>query len=313
MDKQIQGKITVEPLVIDFGQKHSANSPIHREFRIQNNTAQSVIITEVSSGCGCTVVNFPREPIAPDTVVIVPVKINLLRYSGDFTNKIKVRTDTGKTFDVDIKGEITNDPWSTESSLRCTYENDQPAKGILEIHTANYPDIQFDPNYIDKNITITEISRNTQDGETTLKFEVVINTKELVDSDVTLLLKPTDSKIVPITVQIYCFNNETTMPVPELRTKMIALGIVASKQIVTSIYGDADLITVIKQSEFVGLPNNVSVEIVSSSDSNALRLLFQFSPVYKEENIEGMVKLITKDKQELILPVNGYLAYKTEN
>jgi hypothetical protein len=308
-EEQTQEKITVEPMVVELGRKQSVDSPIHGEFRIHNNTAQPVTITDVISGCGCTVVDFPRVPIIPNTIIAVPFKINLLGRFGDFANKITVRTDTGKTLEVDIKGEIVNAPWSTESSLRCTYENGQPAKCILEVHTVDYPEVQFDLSYINKNITVTEISRSTLDGKTTIKFEVVINTKELLDHNVTLILKPTDSKIVPVTVQVYCFSNEMSTPVPELQTKIIALGIVASKQITVPIYGDEGLLGTIKKAEFIGLPDNVSVEIVPSSDNDILHLTFHLS-ANEEDVIEGKVRLTAGDKQSWVLPVNGYIANK---
>ncbi|GHT22018.1 hypothetical protein FACS189419_03930 [Planctomycetales bacterium] len=167
-----QGKVTVEPAVLDFGQKRPADSPVQVEFKLHNNTDKPLTITDVSSGCGCTAMEYPKEPIAPKATVAVPVKINLLGRFGDFTNKIKVKTDADETYEVDVKGKIVNDLWITESSLRCTSEGGQPAKGLLEVHTVDYPDVKFDFTGIDKRLTVKELGRNTKDGETVIKFDV---------------------------------------------------------------------------------------------------------------------------------------------
>jgi LEA14-like dessication related protein len=303
---QLQREISIDPVVIDLGQKRQADSPVHCEFKLQNNTALPITIVDIRADCGCTAINVPKEPIAPNTTVVVPVKLNLFGRLGDFTNQVIVKTDVGKILGAAIKGKIVKDLWTVEPSLRCTFENDQFAKGFLEIHTVDYSDIHFDLNDIDKNITVSEISRHTQDGETTLKFEVVVNAKELIDSNVILTLKPTDDKIASLTIPVYCFRDEKSIQVPELKTKMIALGTVTSKQVAVSIFGDADLIGIVKQAEFIGLPKDASVEIVSSTESNILRLSFQFT-ADKGVTVDGKVKLVTLGKREIIIPVSGLI------
>ncbi|GHT44736.1 hypothetical protein FACS189454_02930 [Planctomycetales bacterium] len=213
--------------------------------------------------------------LSPKATVAVPVKINLLGRFGDFTNKIKVKTDADETYEVDVEGKIVNDLWITESSLRCTAESGQPAKGLLEIHTVDYHDVKFDFTGIDKRLTVTEIARNTADGETVIKFDVAVDTKD--DTGISLTLTSVDSKIVPLTVPVYCYSNETPMLAPVLQTKTIALGTVTGRQHEVSVYGDTDLMSVIKQAEFIGSPEGVTVKILTSDNSDVLRLSFQFS------------------------------------
>ncbi|GHT24120.1 hypothetical protein FACS189419_08860 [Planctomycetales bacterium] len=294
-----QGKVSVEPAVLDFGQKRPADSPVQVEFKLHNNTDKPLTITDISSGCGCTAMEYPKEPIAPKATVAVPVKINLLGRFGDFTNKIKVKTDADETYEVDVKGKIVNDLWITESSLRCTSEGGQPAKGLLEVHTVDYHDVKFDFTGIDKRLTVKELERNTKDGETVIKFDVAVDAKD--DKDISLTLTSADSKIAPLTVPVYCYSDKAPTLAPVLQTKTLALGTVTGDRHEVSVYGDTDLIAVIKQAEFIGSPEGVAVEILPSDSSNALHLSFRFSGAENqaaEQTVNGNVKLTTAGKRE---------------
>ncbi|GHT46637.1 hypothetical protein FACS189454_08090 [Planctomycetales bacterium] len=140
------------------------------------------------------------------------------------------------------------------------------------------------------------------------KFNVAVDTKD--DTGISLTLIPVDSKIVPLTVPVYCYSNETPMLAPVLQTKTIALGTVTDKQHEFSVYGDTDLMSVIKQAEFIGSPEGVTVKILTSDNSDILRLSFQFSDTENqtaERTIKGNVKLTTAGKREWSIPVSGLL------
>ena len=55
--------ISITPNVLDFGKVRPTESPVKLTFDICNHGRESVVIADISSGCGCTIVDIPKEPI----------------------------------------------------------------------------------------------------------------------------------------------------------------------------------------------------------------------------------------------------------
>jgi len=65
--------IAIEPKVLDFG-KVQPGLTLKGSIEITNVSSEPVNITEVKSGCGCTVADVPRSPIAPETTHTMSVQ-----------------------------------------------------------------------------------------------------------------------------------------------------------------------------------------------------------------------------------------------
>jgi hypothetical protein len=68
-------EISFEKLVHDFGQVHLGDPTTH-EFTFTNTGNEPLIISDVRSSCGCTVPQWPRNPIMPGASESIKVKYN---------------------------------------------------------------------------------------------------------------------------------------------------------------------------------------------------------------------------------------------
>ncbi|MDR1141381.1 MAG: DUF1573 domain-containing protein [Planctomycetaceae bacterium] len=302
--------ISVTPLTLDFGKVRATDSPVQTQFTLRNNGTKPVTILDITSGCGCTIIEPPQKTLPAGTEISVPIRINVWGRYGNFKNTVQIKTDIhNEPIQLAITGEIVTDIWLSSQSLRCTAAARQSAMAMFELHTVDYPNITFDFSKIDDNITVKELSRTTEDGETIIKFNVAV---EMEDKDIitrSLNIIPTNPNIAPLIIPIYCYReNELIASPPAPQTKHIALGTVyANKPHEIFVYGDSDWVGVIKQVSFQGSPDNISVQIKTSEETNALHLVFQFPDYDNTKAIEGNIKFITAGKREFLLPVSGLL------
>lgn len=74
-NKSVTPEITFEKLVHDFGKVVQGDKTEH-EFRFTNTGKEPLIISDVRSSCGCTVPEWPRNPVLPGASAFVKVKYN---------------------------------------------------------------------------------------------------------------------------------------------------------------------------------------------------------------------------------------------
>jgi hypothetical protein len=76
------------------------------EFELKNNGTTPVIITSAKSTCGCTVAEYPKEPILPGKTALVTAKYNATALGG-FTKTITVTTSVDEAVKVlTFKGNV---------------------------------------------------------------------------------------------------------------------------------------------------------------------------------------------------------------
>jgi hypothetical protein len=76
------------------------------EFKFTNKGKEPLVLTEVRSSCGCTVPEWPREPIAKGKSASIKVKYNT-RIVGSFTKSITVFSNaTQPSVSLTIKGNV---------------------------------------------------------------------------------------------------------------------------------------------------------------------------------------------------------------
>ena len=102
---ETKASIEWEKTSYDFGQIVK-NSPADVEFEFKNNSMVPLVINSVKPSCGCTVADYPKEPVQPGKSAAITVKYNT-RSIGHFAKSIIVSTNAveGETRLV-IKGEV---------------------------------------------------------------------------------------------------------------------------------------------------------------------------------------------------------------
>jgi Protein of unknown function (DUF1573) len=90
---------------IDFG-KIEQGKPVSAEFDFKNPTMVPLLISSVRPTCGCTIADYPKEPILPGKSGKIAVTYNAAA-GGVFTKSIVVTSNaTEGNTSLIIKGEV---------------------------------------------------------------------------------------------------------------------------------------------------------------------------------------------------------------
>jgi len=90
---------------LDFG-KIEQGKPVTAEFEFNNPSMVPLIISSVRPTCGCTVADYPKEPVQPGQSGKIAVTYNAAS-SGFFQKTIVITTNaTEGTTSLVIKGEV---------------------------------------------------------------------------------------------------------------------------------------------------------------------------------------------------------------
>ena len=90
---------------LDFG-KIEQGKPVTAEFEFKNPSMVPLIISSVRPTCGCTVADYPKEPVQPGKSGKIAVTYNAAS-SGFFQKTIVITTNaTEGTTSLVIKGEV---------------------------------------------------------------------------------------------------------------------------------------------------------------------------------------------------------------
>lgn len=90
---------------IDFG-KIEQGKPVSAEFEFKNPTMVPLLINSVRPTCGCTIADYPKEPILPGKSGKIAVTYNAAA-GGVFTKAIVVTSNaTEGNTSLIIKGEV---------------------------------------------------------------------------------------------------------------------------------------------------------------------------------------------------------------
>jgi len=201
----VQRSISVSPEILDFGKVRPTDSPIRLTFELRNDGDQSVVIDNILVGCACAFVDLPQEPIPPGGKVAVAVSVNIWGRAGLFEDDLIVRPAVGDPLRVPVRGSIETDIWTVGQALRSTIgQTEQRTSAILTVFTVKYPDIVFADGQQENGVTLTEISRVTQNGETAIRFSVEID----IDCNSAVVMRsinliPADPSIAPLMIPFY--------------------------------------------------------------------------------------------------------------
>lgn len=102
-EKPVDGpQMTLESTVVDYGEVEHGSDPL-RTVSFTNTGNAPLVISNAKGSCGCTVPNWPREPIAP----------------GE-TSKIEIRYDTKRTGAINKTVRLTTNDATGQYTLRVT-------------------------------------------------------------------------------------------------------------------------------------------------------------------------------------------------
>ncbi len=98
--------ISIDSMIYDFGQLHPNDKASHF-FKFKNTGKTPLVLTKVGASCGCTVVEYPKTPIAPNEQDSILVKYTGITDNGDFLKAISVHSNASNgTQCVQIKGHV---------------------------------------------------------------------------------------------------------------------------------------------------------------------------------------------------------------
>ncbi len=85
------GKVEFEPMQIETGEI-PFGVPIERAYSVKNVSDEDLIILDVKSGCHCTVVDWPKEPLKPGQSASIKITYDALK-EGQFYKIVSVNTN----------------------------------------------------------------------------------------------------------------------------------------------------------------------------------------------------------------------------
>ncbi len=97
--------MTFETLIIDYGEIEQGSDPL-RKFTFVNDGTEPLVIKNAKGSCGCTVPDYPKEPIFPGESATIDVRYDTNR-KGQFTKTVTLTTNMDEEKVVlTIKGKV---------------------------------------------------------------------------------------------------------------------------------------------------------------------------------------------------------------
>lgn len=189
---QAQPKATFEQKIYEFGTILWKN-PVKAVFKVTNNGDKPLVISNVTTSCGCTVANWTKEPIAPGASGEVSSTFDA-KALGHFLKTVGVYCNaSNKPIYLTLRGEVTADASRvgfTHSrdigpirlnkdaiEFDDAHKGDKPTVELLVVNTSNEvyePVLMHLPPYLS---TVAEPARIMRKG--TGKIKITLDTEKL--------------------------------------------------------------------------------------------------------------------------------------
>ena len=106
VDKPTNPKMDFEATEWDFGEIDQGDA-VEYAFKFKNSGTDPLIITNAKGSCGCTVPEWPREPVAPGETGVIDVKFNSKGKKGKQNKRVTLTTNMVPSQQVLIvKGQV---------------------------------------------------------------------------------------------------------------------------------------------------------------------------------------------------------------
>lgn len=100
-------------MVLDYGKIKKSSEPF-RTVKFKNTGDEPLIIKNARSTCGCTVPDWPKDPILPGEESSIKIRYATDRV-GKINKKVTITTNDGKDYFIQLDGEVLNDDTQQES------------------------------------------------------------------------------------------------------------------------------------------------------------------------------------------------------
>jgi hypothetical protein len=98
--------ITWHEETYDFGSIYEGDV-VTKDFQFTNTGTAPLLILRATSTCGCTIPEWPKTPIAPDSTASIKVKFNSLHKAGAQSKEVTIFANTfPNTSIITIKGKV---------------------------------------------------------------------------------------------------------------------------------------------------------------------------------------------------------------
>jgi outer membrane biosynthesis protein TonB len=105
-DSASAATIVFESPVYDFGKATDGDKVAH-DFKFTNTGTSPLIITNASASCGCTVPDYPHEPIAPGASGVIKVVFDTSGKVGVQNKQVIIASNAATpSTELFIKGEV---------------------------------------------------------------------------------------------------------------------------------------------------------------------------------------------------------------
>jgi len=114
-----QPKLTASDFAVDYGEVEFGGNG-ERIFKFKNEGKEPLLITNAQGSCGCTVPEWPKEPIMPGQESFIKIKYDTKR-AGAINKVVTITTNEPEginTHMVKIKGLVKNQPENVGMPLR---------------------------------------------------------------------------------------------------------------------------------------------------------------------------------------------------
>jgi hypothetical protein len=109
MEEATGPQMTFENKVVDYGTVEKGSEPL-RKFHFTNTGIAPLVIKQAKGSCGCTVPDYPKEPIMPGATGVIDVRYDTNRI-GPFTKTISLSTNVNdEKIVLTIKGKVETVP-----------------------------------------------------------------------------------------------------------------------------------------------------------------------------------------------------------
>lgn len=107
--------MTFDALEYNFG-SIKQGEVVTREFRFRNTGKEPLLINGAQGSCGCTVPEYPKEPIKPNESGVIKVTFNSAGKMGVQDKTVVITYDTDKTITLHLKGTVTTAEQAPETA-----------------------------------------------------------------------------------------------------------------------------------------------------------------------------------------------------
>lgn len=99
----------------DFGTLREVDGKVSHVFKFTNTGSSPVVIERVKVDCGCTAVNYDREPVKPQGEGFIEIVFDPDRFSGKFSKGVTVYSDGGRNRNLlRVTGSVIGRPRTVE-------------------------------------------------------------------------------------------------------------------------------------------------------------------------------------------------------